>query len=313
MIFSMVGLFFMSKRFGKKIKNDIIYYAITAHISLLRILNRRASILLMRVIGRFAWHLALHERKKSLRHLTDAFGDELSKEEIIRLSKGVFNNLSVCVADAVRLPNLVSHGLDRIVTVENFQYLTDAIAEGHGVLLQTGHFGNWELLGTWLAQNGIPMRVIAKRSYDPRLDAIIVGYRNSAGYSNTARGNALKTMVNGLKDGCVYGMLFDLDTKVKGVFVDFFGKPAHTAVIPAMMAAQNNIPIVPVFIRLNDDYSYTIECQPPLSLQRTDEPDADALVNTQRCSDVYESMIRRYPRQWIWMHSRWKKQPRQAV
>ncbi|SCY13559.1 lysophospholipid acyltransferase family protein [Desulfoluna spongiiphila] len=299
----------MNKRFVKKIKNDIIYYSIVVLISLLRALNRRASILLMRGIGRLAWHLALYERKKSLKHLTGAFGKELSKKEIIQLSKGVFDNIAVCVADAVRLPNLVSQGLDRIVTVENFEYLTDAVAEGNGVLLQTGHFSNWELMGTWLVQKGIPLRVIAKRSYDPRLDAIIVGYRNKAGYSNTARGNALKTMVDGLKNGCVYGMLFDLDTKVKGVFVDFFGKPAHTAVIPAMMAVQHDIPIVPVFIRLNDDYTYTIECQPPLSLQRTDEPYADAQVNTQRCSDVYESMIRRYPRQWIWMHSRWKKQP----
>lgn len=303
----------MSKGLRKKIKNDIIYYAIVALISLLRALNRRASILLMRGIGRLAWHLALHERKKSLRHLARAYGAELSTKEVTDLSKAVFDNLAVCVADAVRLPNLVRQGLDRIVTVENFHYLTEAVAKGNGVLLQTGHFGNWELLGTWLVEKGIPLRVIAKRSYDPRLDAIIVGYRNQAGYSNTARGHALKTMVNGLKEGCVYGMLFDLDTKVKGVFVDFFGRPAHTAVIPAMLAVQHDIPIVPVFIRLNDDYTYTIECQAPLSLQRTDDPQADALVNTQRCSDVYESMIRRYPRQWIWMHSRWKKQPPKAV
>ncbi|WP_300666891.1 lysophospholipid acyltransferase family protein [Desulfoluna sp.] len=303
----------MSKCLGKKIKNDIIYYAIVALISLLRTLNRRAAILLMRGVGRLAWFLALHERKKSLRHLTDAFGDELSKKEIKTLSKGVFNNLAVCVADAVRLPVLVRQGLDRLVTVENFHHLTDAVAQGHGVLLQTGHFSNWELMGTWLVQKGIPLRVIAKRSYDPRLDAIIVGYRNEAGYSNTARGHALKSMVNGLKEGCVYGMLFDLDTKVKGVFVDFFGKQAHTAVIPAILAVQHDIPIVPVFIRLNDDYSYTIECQAPLTLQISDDPQADALVNTQRCSDVYESMIRRYPKHWIWMHSRWKKQPPQTV
>lgn len=303
----------MSKRFRKKIKNDIIYYAIISLVSLLRVLNRRAAILLMRGVGRLAWHLAIHERKKSVRHLTWAFGDDLSKAEIKNLSKGVFNNLAVCVADAVRLPNLVNQGLDRIVTVENFHHLTDAVAKGNGVFLQTGHFSNWELMGTWLVQQGIPLRVIAKRSYDPRLDAIIVGYRNKAGYSNTARGNALQAIVNGLKEGCVYGMLFDLDTKVKGAFVDFFGKPAHTAVIPAMLAVQCDAPIVPVFIRLNDDYTYTIECQAPLSLQRTDEPKVDALVNTQRCSDVYESMIRRYPTHWIWMHSRWKKQPPKVV
>ena len=303
----------MSKRLTKKIKNNIIYGAIVALIFLLRRLNRRLAILLMRGIGRLAWHLALHERKKSMRHLMDAFGETHSAEEIKKISQGVFNNIAVCVADAVRLPVLVKQGLDRIVRVENFHHLTDAVALGRGVFLQTGHFSNWELMGTWLVEKGIPLRVIAKRSYDPRLDDIIVGYRNSAGYANTARGNSLKAIVQGLNEGCVYGMLFDLDTKVKGVFVDFFGKPAHTAMIPAMLASQHDVPMVPLFIRLNDDYTYTIECQPPLSFQKTEDPHADALVNTQCCSDVYESMIRRYPKHWIWMHSRWKKQPSTGV
>lgn len=303
----------MNKRVIKKIKNDVIYHAIVVMISLLRALNRCAAILLMRGIGRLAWHLALHERKKSIAHLTGAFGDELSKKEIKALSQTVFDNWAICVADAVRLPVIVRQGLDRLVTVENFHHLTDAVARGKGVFLQTGHFSNWELMGTWLVQQGIPLRVIAKRSYDPRLDALIVGYRNEAGYSNTARGNALKVIVDGLREGCVYGMLFDLDTKVKGVFVNFFGKPAHTAVIPSMLAVQYDVPVVPVFIRLNADYSYTIECQEPLSLQQSDDPRSDALVNTQRCSDVYETMIRRYPAQWIWMHSRWKKQPPKTV
>ena len=299
----------MSKHLTKKIKNNIIYGSIVVLIFLLRCLNRRLAILLMRGIGWFAWHLALHERKKSMRHLTDALGETFSAEEINSISQGVFNNIAVCVADAVRLPVLVKQGLDRIVRVENFHHLTDAVALGRGVFLQTGHFSNWELMGTWLVEKGIPLRVIAKRSYDPRLDDIIVGYRNSAGYANTARGNSLKAIVQGLNEGCVYGMLFDLDTKVKGVFVDFFGKPAHTAVIPAMLATQHDIPMVPLFIRLNDDYTYTIECQPPLAFQKTDDSRADALANTQCCSDVYESMIRRYPKHWIWMHSRWKKQP----
>jgi KDO2-lipid IV(A) lauroyltransferase len=303
----------MNKHFRQKIKNDIIYYAIVSLISLMRTLNRRSSILLMRAVGRLAWHLALHERKKSICHLTGAFGGELSKEEIKILSKGVFNNLAICVADAVRLPLLVNQGLDRIVTVENFHYLTDAMAKGNGVFIQAGHFSNWELMGAWLAQNGVPLTVIAKRSYDARLDALILGCRNEVGISIDARGNTLAAIVNGLKEGTVYGMLFDLDTKVKGVFVDFFGKPAHTAVIPAMLAVQCDTPIVPVFIRLNDDYTYTLECQEPISLQRTGEPQVDALVNTQRCSDVYEAMIRRYPKQWIWMHSRWKKQPPKGV
>lgn len=303
----------MAIRLQKKIKNDLIYYGIFSAVWLLRRMKRPLAIGLMRRIGWLAWHVAVHERKKSVQHLTQAFGGELSRQEIIALSKDVFDNLSICIADAVRLPNLVKDGLDNYLTVENFHHLTDEVAKGRGVIMQTGHYGNWELLGTWLVQKKIPLRVIAKKSYDSRLDKMIVGYRNKAGYSNTARGKALPAILKGFQDGCVYGMLFDLDTKVKGVFVDFFGKPAHTAVIPSMLALEHDVPVVPVFIRLNPDLTYTITCHEAITLQDSGDPKTDALVNTQKFSDVYERVIRENPRQWIWMHSRWKKQPPMAA
>ncbi|MCG8470575.1 MAG: lysophospholipid acyltransferase family protein [Desulfobacterales bacterium] len=272
-------------------------------------MNRRYSIFLMRNAGRVIWHLALNERKKSILHLRQAFGKTHSQKEVVALSKAVFDNLSICLADAVRLPNLVREGLDNYVDVKGLHHLTDEVAKGRGVMIQTGHYGNWELLGTWLVQKGIPLRVLAKRTYDPRLDRMIVGYRNSAGYYSTARGNASGAILKGLKKGYVYGMLFDVDTKVKGVFVDFFGKPAHTAVIPAMLAAEYDVPVVPVFIRLNADLTYTITCHKAIKLKKSDDPGSDALANTQSFTLVYEAVIREDPKQWIWMHARWKKQP----
>lgn len=297
------------KRLKKYIKNSIIYYAILFFVKLLRAMGRKQSITLMRLIGRIAFVVARRERQNTITHLTQAFGDEKGPDEIRELAFRVFMNISTCVADAVRLPNLSREGLDKLVSVVDFHHLTDAVAEGRGVILLTGHYGNWELMGTWLVEKEIPLKVVAKRSYDPRLDELIVSYRNEAGYSNTARGRATGAIVSRLMAGDVFGMLFDLDTKVKGEFVNFFGRPAHTAVGPAILASKLGSPIVPVFIRLKEDLTYEIRCFERIPLQKSRNPKADALENTQRCSDVYEARIREYPEQWIWMHERWKKRP----
>lgn len=294
----------------KKLKNTGIYVGILAGIKLLRSLSRQNSIGLMRHMGRLAFMFARHERKNAIKHLTMAFGTEKTPQEIHDLAKRVFLNLSACAADAIRLPLLVKDGtIDKLITVENYHYFTDEVKKGKGVIIMTGHYGNWELLGTWVVRSGYPIKVVAKKSYDPRLDKLIVDYRNEAGYANTARGKATRSVVEGLMSGESFGLLFDLDTKVKGVFVDFFGKLAHTATIPVILSTKLQVPIVPFFVRMTKDYNYVATCLKPLNLVNTGDEEKDIVTNTQICSNVYEKMIRAHPEQWIWMHKRWKKQP----
>ncbi len=292
-----------------KFKNTLIFYGVLGMITFFRVLPRKTSISLMRFAGRIAYVLASKRRKKIIAHLTLAYGEEKTDKEIKELAKKAVLNLTVCIADAIRLPVLVKDGtIDRIVTVENFHHFTDAVNRGKGSILMTGHYGNWELLGTWIVRQGYPIRVVAKKTYDPRMDKLIVDYRNQAGYANTVRGNAKQAVVEGLMAGETFGLLFDLDTRkrVKGVFVDFFGVPAHTVTAPVELATTLNVPITPVFIRLTPDYNYVVMCLEELKLVNTGDPEADVITNTQICSDVYEMMIRKYPEQWFWMHRRWR-------
>ncbi len=294
----------------KKSKNTLIYLGIFSLIAFLRSLSRKNAIAFMRSMGALAFVLASHERKNTIKHLTLAFGKEKTQIEIEGLAKKVFMNLSVCIADAIRLPIMVKDGsIDTLVTEEGFHHFTRAADRGKGAIVMTGHYGNWELLGTWIVRHGYPMKVVAKKSYDPRLDKLIVDYRNQAGYANTARGSATRSVKAGLMNGEIFGLLFDLDTKVKGVFVDFFGTPAHTATIPVFLATTLNVPMVPIFIRLTPDYKYVIMCLEELKFVNTGNEEQDSITNTQLCSDVYEDMIRKHPEQWIWMHRRWKKKP----
>lgn len=298
----------------KKVRDTLFFYIVLACTKLLRLIPRRAAIGLMRLLGSVLFLTAKKDRDNTIRHLTQAFGAEKSTAEIKAVARQVFLHFATVVADVTRMPVLLRQGIDNLVTIkEGVHHLEEAKAAGKGFIVLASHFGNWELLGAWLAGNGFPIKVVGSSMFDPRLDKIVVGTRNQAGYTNIARGKGTREIIRALKKGYALGMLIDQDTRVQGTFADFFGHPAHTPTGPAVLARKFDVPIVPVFMRLRRDLTYHLVCLPPLPLQHTDDEQHDIQVTTQQCNDVYERMIRRYPEQWVWMHRRWRKQPKKGA
>lgn len=294
----------------KKIRDQLFTQILHLLIGGLRRIPRGAAIQLMRLIGALIFTFSKKGRQLTISHLSMAFGHEKSAAEIHSLANKVYRHFATALADTMRLPVILRQGINTLIKAEGMQHLEQALAQGQGVLMITGHFGNWELLGAWMAQNGYPLRVVGTTLENPGLDKIVVDMRNQAGYTNIARGAGTRDILRSLKQGCAIGILIDQDTQVPGVFVQFFGRLAHTPTGPAILARKFEIPIIPIFMHLKDDLTYQIECEPPLALEYTNDEARDLVVNTQKCSDVYERIIRRFPEQWVWMHKRWKTQPK---
>jgi KDO2-lipid IV(A) lauroyltransferase len=297
------------KPLRKKLRDDFFYLLVVLFIKILRLMPRRPALLAMRLLGRLAFPLARAARQRATNHLSRVYATEKSQQEITAMARAVFVHFATVAGDILRMPNLIRNNINNLVTARGTGHLDKAFQAGKGMILVTSHFGNWEVLAAWLAQNGYPMKVVGTTMFDPRLDKILVEIRNSAGNTNIARGKATRDIIRTLKKGEAVGMLIDQDTKSQGVFVNFFDKPAHTPTGPAVLARRLNVPIIPVFMYLNKDLNYELECQPPLELVKTDDEENDITVNTQKISDAYEAIIRRYPEQWVWMHKRWKTQP----
>jgi len=297
-----------------KARDTLFYVVVLLFVKFLRILPRRLAIGLMRFWGRLTYLLAGRQRQKAIRHLTMAYGGEKSAVEIESLAQQVFLHFFTAAADLVRLPVILKKGINKLVSVEGIEHLDNALKmTDTGIIMLTAHFGNWELLGAWLAQNGYPLRVVGRPLFDPRLDEILVATRNQAGYTNIARGSGTREIIRSLKEGYAVGMLIDQDTKVQGTFVNFFGRPTHTPTGPVILARKFQVPIVPIFMHLRDDLTYHIQCKPPIDLRYTDNEEQDLVTNTQKISDVYEEVIRQHPSQWVWMHKRWKTPPEHAA
>jgi KDO2-lipid IV(A) lauroyltransferase len=98
-------------------------------------------------------------------------------------------------------------------------------------------------------------------------------------------------------------MLIDQDTRVEGVWVPFFGRPAFTPVGAAKISLRMGAATVPTFIERLDDGTHLARFLPPLDLP-DDETEATALMTRS-----IEDQVRRRPEQWVWMHRRWRRQP----
>jgi len=184
-----------------------------------------------------------------------------------------------------------------------------ARARGKGLIAVTGHLGNWELIPVYFSLKGIPVNVIARRLNDPRLDRLVVGYREKRGIRNIDRDLGARTAFRCLRRGEALGVLIDQDTRVESVFVDFMGRQASTPVGPAALAMRTGAPVVPVATYRDRDGRHIIEVGAPIELAAEGTERELLRENTERLSKAVEKYILCHPEQWVWIHERWKTEP----
>jgi KDO2-lipid IV(A) lauroyltransferase len=245
-----------------------------------------------------------------LKHLTAAFGQEKPASDIRRIARQAFSNFGAFAADTVLTPRIMGNGIDELITAEGLEHLDSLSRNNEGAILLTAHFGNWELLAAWVAKRGYKIKVIAAPQTNQWINRLIADMRKGAGYESIERGNHTREILRALANGYSIGVLIDQDTKVDGVFVKFFSQWAHTPVGPVRLALKYGLKIIPIFIHLRSDDTYHVAVKGPLPLAVTGDKRRDLIVNTQRCSDACEAIIRQHPEQWLWMMRRWKTQPK---
>ena len=249
-------------------------------------------------------------RRTTLKNLKFAFGKIKNKREIKKIAQEVFENIGKNSADVARFAKLDSSAVDRIVRIEGVKHLDSACKRGKGVIALTGHVGNFELLAAYFPLKGYKLSVIGREVYDPRLNRLLVKNRESVGLENISSSDDVKDMIEVLKNRRILGILADQDSsRVKGVFVSFFGKLAWTPAGPAVLHLKLGAPIVPMFILRNENEKYKIVVKPELKSHPQGDKNKDVVDLTQKYTEVMEEIIRQYPSQWLWMHERWKSRP----
>lgn len=247
-------------------------------------------------------------RRLTKEHLRLAFGSSKSEKDISRIARSVFINLGMGFVEILSLPKTRSR-LDSIIDAKGVDNLDRALEEGKGIVVITGHLGNWELLPVYFAYKGYPCNVVARPIYYEKYNEWILFLRKSMGVNVILRTDSAKRLLGLLKKNELVGITPDQDIdSIEGVFVDFFGKKAYTPVAPVRIALAAGAPIVPMFIVRNKK-RHTIVVEEPIRVENGQDKEDTVSSYTQKWSNLVEYYIRRYPEQWVWMHRRWKTRP----
>ncbi|HEY0152950.1 MAG TPA: lysophospholipid acyltransferase family protein [Longimicrobium sp.] len=262
-----------------------------------------------RRVGRIVHGMGIR-RKVVESNLRLAFpqADEAWIDRTVRAS---YEHLGREAAAILRLSKLDPQAvIERTDVTEDWRKLQAALGEGRGVLLVTGHYGNWEIAAAAVAARGVPIAAIVRRQgnrlVDERLDAL----RRKLGVETIYQSEAPSRVPRVLRKGGIVGIVGDQDARRSGVFVPFFGRPASTHRGPALFALKLRAPVFACVARRlpGGAVRYVVAGQ-QIVTERTGELETDVHTLTAALAARLEAEVRAAPEQYFWFHRRWKSKP----
>lgn len=234
---------------------------------------------------------------------------EFTPERVREVARRSYDSLGRTSIETALLPTFSTETLASMFErVENWEVIEEARALGKGIVVVTGHLGNWEIAGAYIASR-IPFHAVSRRMQNPIFDAYLTRTRAKGGMQMIWDGDAVRVSPRMLRQNNAVAFLADQDgLGLASTFVPFFGRPAKTPRGPAVFALRLDAPMVfGVSVRQpSGKYALILESvTAPKTGDREADVDALVLAFTQKL----EAMIRRYPEQYFWQHRRWRRQP----
>jgi KDO2-lipid IV(A) lauroyltransferase len=217
-------------------------------------------------------------------------------------------------AQAAATLRLIDRGVDEIrarTRVEGLEALLDAQREA-GVIVVSGHVGNWELLAGALSGLGLPVDAVVARQRNPLFDAELERLRDRMGVRLLDRAGARGEVLKSLSARRVVLLAADQDAGPGGVFVDFLGSPASTARGPVVLTLRSGARLFSAFC-ISDGAAgrYSLELE-EIRVLRSGDLRADVFAITSDHSHRLAAVVKRVPAQYFWHHKRWKTRPEPA-
>jgi KDO2-lipid IV(A) lauroyltransferase len=290
-------------------KSRLEYLLLIGFSRLVCALSLEAALTLGRAFGIFLGRVVRYRRKVARENLRRAFGTEKDEAELLRILRGVYRHFGQMLVEFCRFPVLSGRRIEQLVTMEHAEILEEAAQGGGGVMLVSGHFGNWEMMGAAIAHKGYRVRALVANQKNVAVGNLMDRLRRYVQVDPIRVGISLKNILRALERGEFVAIVSDQNAGRRGVFVDFFGRPTSTPQGPAAIAMKRNVPMVLAFDvrKPGGRHRVVLERFPAPATFPTGAEGLRAL--TQLYTKRLECYIRRYPEQWLWLHRRWKCSP----
>jgi KDO2-lipid IV(A) lauroyltransferase len=237
----------------------------------------------------------------------------LPQSQIARLAEESMQHMCMLAVEVmfttrlIRIDTFAEH-----IELENFTGALELLLKrNQGLIMLTGHYGNWEILGYVLATLGFPTTSIARPLDNPYISDWVFGVRERTGQRIIAKKGATSEVVDVLDRHGVVGFIADQNAGSKGLFVDFFGRKASTYKSIGLLAMQYDVPVIVGYARRTDEpFHFRCGAETIIFPDEWKSQDDPLRYITQRYTSAIEEMVRKDPAQYLWVHRRWKTRPK---
>lgn len=252
-------------------------------------------------VARLARGCMFVHSRRALRNLEMAFPDRAVSDRR-RILSGMYRHFALFIDDVARMRR-IGEVEDRVI-FDQVEDLRRIVRPDRGVVIGTGHFGNWEVGAATLARHGFEVAVVSRRFRNPLIQRRVQGFRRAQGIRVIFADEGLKPMQEVLRNGGVLAIVADKRLRRAQIEVEFFGRPVKMPAGPALLAKSTGAPLVCGAAVREASGDYRLILEDPVF------PEKSGRGEVVRLSQAYmtglERIIRRFPEQWIWFHDRWR-------
>lgn len=290
-------------------KHRVEYGALRAVLAVLALVPLGVATRLGAALGALGyWPLGIRRRVVT-RQIAAAFPG-LDERGVTGIAKGAYRSLGRSTIESALVTRLGPAGvLSLFESEDDWTPVDEAISEGKGIVLVSGHLGNWELGGAYIAARGVPLDVITRRQANPLFDDWVTRTRQALGMFVVHDADAVRRVPRAFREG--RGVAFVADQGVLGLastYVPFFGRPAKTPRGPAVFALKYKLPILFMAAVRQPSGKYRMVVE-PVAVTESGDRDRDVDAAVARFTAVLERHVRQHPEQYFWHHRRWRRQP----
>lgn len=270
-----------------------------------RALPFRLAMAIAGAVGWLAYYIAGKKRTVVYANLRTVFNGQKTPQQLRRISRSVFTNLTKSFVELLYLPKMKRLGFERFVTIQGQENIDNAMAKGKGAIFLAVHTGNWELGSITCSRCGYPYNIVANAHKTPRLDDLLNQYRTIFGAKVIEPGAATRDIIRSLHNNEIVCLVLDQGGK-EGMPLEFVGKSASLSTGAIRLAMKYGTPVCPVRIVRDNSGHQWAKFYPALDLTKEDATEQDLMETMHRMTGIMQPFIYESPAEYMWFYKVFK-------
>ncbi len=295
-------------RHWKRLRHRLEYFFLMGILLWIWMASLKTVSLAGDALGFFVFSVLGIRRRVVMDNLRQAF-PEKSKKELLKIARRTYQNFAKMIFEYMRFPVMKKEDVLSTFSVKGIEHIDWALKNGKGAVMIAGHFGNWELMGAYLAQLGYPTHFLVGEQHNKLVDRMMNHYRMIMGVRIIHMGVAVRGVIKALRNNQFVALLSDQNAGPEGIFVDFFNRSASTPQGPAIFVLKTGAPILFSYPVRFPHGKQKIYCERLCFDHLSGISPENIREVTQAYTRLLEKAVRDHPDHWFWMHRRWKSRP----